>query len=78
MKNYFNTLIDEKGLDINTTFEVTGASGLNIIPLGVVVEHILIAPKHEQDAIKKTLIKIDFLNGDVMHYFKHLAGAIAK
>lgn len=78
MKNYINTLIEEKGLNLNTTFDIEGLSGLNIIPLGVVVEHILIAPTHEQNQIKNTLIKIDFHNGDIMHFFTYLAKAIAK
>ncbi len=60
MKNWINTLIEEKGLNIHTTIDVEGKSGLNIIPLGVVVEHILIAPQHEQNQIKNTLVKIDF------------------
>jgi hypothetical protein len=34
------------------------------------------APEHEQAAIKNTIVRIDFANGDVMHYFKHLAGAL--
>mgnify|MGYP003675266796 FL=1 len=78
MKNYLDLLITEKGLNIETTFDVNGNSGLNIIPLGVVVEHILIAAKEEQTKIKNMLIKIDFNNGDVMHFFNHLAQAIAK
>lgn len=78
MKNWINTLIEEKNLNIHTTIDVVGKSGLNIIPLGVVVEHILIAPTHEQNQIKNTLVKIDFHNGDVMHFFKFLAQAIAK
>ncbi len=78
MKNYLNTLIEEKGLNINTTIDVEGKSGLNIIPLGVVVEHILIAPTNQQNQIKNTLIKIDFHNGDIMHFFSYLAQAIAR
>ena len=78
MKTYLDNLISEKGLDINTTFDVQGNSGLNMIPLGVIIEHILITSPKEQHAIKLTLIKIDFHNGDVMHFFKHLAGAIAQ
>ncbi len=78
MQNWINTLIEEKNLNIHTTIDVVGKSGLNIIPLGVVVEHILIAPTHEQNQIKNTLVKIDFHNGDVMHFFKFLAQAIAK
>ena len=78
MKNYIYTLIEEKGLNLQTTIDVEGQSGLNIIPLGVVVEHILIAPTHEQKQIKNTLVKIDFHNGDVMHFFTFLAKAIAR
>lgn len=78
MKNWIETLIEEKGLNINTTMEIEGQSGLNIIPLGVVVEHILIAPLSQQKQIKNTLVKIDFHNGDIMHFFNYLAKAIAR
>ena len=78
MENYLNDLISEKGLNKETIIEVEGASGTNFIPLGVVVEHILIANSTEQAKIKKTLVKIDFHNGDVMHFFAYLAQAIAR
>ena len=79
MKNYLNNLISEKSnISMNTEIEVEGNSGTNFMTVGIVVEHILIAPKAEQDAIKNMLVKIDFHNGDVLHFFKHLAGAIAK
>jgi len=79
MKNYLNNLISEKSnISMNTEIEVEGNSGTNFMTVGIVVEHILIAPKSEQDAIKNMLVKIDFKNGDVLHFFKHLAGAIAK
>lgn len=78
MKNYIYTLIEEKGLDLETEFEVQGESGLNIIPLGVVVEYFINTPKEMQEQIKKTLVKIDFHNGDVMHFFEHLAKVIAR
>jgi|TARA_R110000764_G_scaffold229620_1_gene320546 hypothetical protein len=78
MKNYLNALISEKGLNTEATIEVEGNSGTNFIPLGVVIEHILIANSTEQAQIKNTLVKIDFHNGDVMHFFTHLAQAIAK
>lgn len=81
-ENAFNTwldaLIEEKGIHVESIeFEKMGKSGMNIIPLGVVIEHIKIASKEEQKQIKTTLVKIDFLNGDICHFFNHLAGAIA-
>ena len=78
MENYLNNLINEKNnLDMESLIEVEGESGLNIIPLGCLVEAILSASKNEQKAIRNMLVKIDFLNGDVMNYFQHLAQAIA-
>jgi len=73
---YFERLIEEKGIS-EQMLEVEGYSGTNMIPIEVLIDYILIAPAHEQEAIKNTLIKIDFLNGDIVDYFKHLAKAIA-
>jgi len=70
---WLDTFVDEKELNTDFTFEVEGDFGLNYIPAAVVIEHIKIAPKHEQAAIKDMLVKIDFINGDVMDFFKHLA-----
>ena len=78
MKNYLNALISEKGLNTETIIEVEGSYGTNFIPLSVVIEHILIANSTEKAQIKNTLVKIDFHNGDLMHFFTHLAQAIAK
>ncbi|AYQ57032.1 hypothetical protein MS2017_1342 [Bathymodiolus thermophilus thioautotrophic gill symbiont] len=77
MKKYLNNLIKEKGIDINTIFEIEGKTGVNLITLEVVIEHILIAAKKDQQAIKKTLVEIDFVNADVLDFFKHLAKSIA-
>ena len=74
---WIDKFVNEKELGTDRVFEVEGASGPNFIPLAVVVEHIKIATKQEQLAIKKMLIKIDFVNRDVMPYFEHLAKAIA-
>lgn len=42
-----------------------------------VVDGIVAAPKNEQANIKNILVQIDFKNGDVMHFIKHLANALA-
>ncbi|MBV5326832.1 MAG: hypothetical protein JZU65_04225 [Chlorobium sp.] len=79
---WLQTFINEKELECQieaTVFEVEGAEwGLNIIPCDVVLEHIRIAPPHIQDKIKKDLVGIDFVNGDVMDYFRWLATRIAQ
>jgi len=79
MTTYLNNLITEKNLNVDFMFEVEGAEwGVNFIPLEVVVEHMILAPKDQQKQMLNTLTKIDFQNGDVMHYFKYLAGALAR
>jgi len=77
----FNTWIDtfttEKGLDMDRVFTVEGACGPNYIPLGCVIEAVKATSKREQEQIKTTIVKIDFMNGDVCHFFNHLAKALA-
>lgn len=78
MTTYLNNLISEKAnISMTTPIEVEGASGTNFMNVGVIVEHILIAPKTEQQAIKNVLVRIDFNNGDILDFFKHLAKALA-
>ena len=67
-----------KGLNREMILEVQGQSGLNIMPLGVVLDNISATSQDEQKAIKNILIKIDFQNGNIMDFFKHLAQAIAR
>jgi hypothetical protein len=75
---WLDTLVDEKGLNTEHVFEKTSPNGtLNVIPLGSVLTKIKEAPTSEQAEIKKLLVMIDFRNGDVMHLFAHLAGALA-
>ena len=76
-ERWMETFIDEKGIDTEQTIEVEGPSGLNVIPVGSLVETIKAAPKRERDGIKTMLVKIDFHNASVLDYFRHLAQAVA-
>lgn len=77
-KSWLNKFIAEKGIDPEYIMEVEGPVwGMNLIPVQVLVDAICSAPRHEQAAIKKMIVRIDFLNGNVLDYFKHLAKAIA-
>ena len=80
MRNYLNTLIEEKGLDLEATIiEVEGKDwGLNMIPLGCVVDFIMTSGKENQRQVRNTLVKIDYANADVMHFFTHVATFMAK
>jgi hypothetical protein len=76
--HWLRTFVQEKGLDREHVFEVEGPEwGTNFIPFEILLRAIENAPAREQEGIKTMLVRIDFANGDVMHYFKHLAGALA-
>lgn len=77
-QTWLETFIEEKNIDLEQTFEVEGPSGTNTMSYGVIKEHMEIAPAHEQEQIKNVLVKIDFQNGDVCHFFRHLGKAIAR
>ena len=75
---WIETFVDEKGVDPQHLFTIAGSTGTeNIIPVGVVIEHTKIASAAEQATIKDTLVKIDFHDGDVLHYLEFLATCIA-
>lgn len=75
--NWIDTFLSEKGTNLDRIIEVEGDMGVNMIPVAVVVEAMKNAPANEQAQIKATLVKIDFLNGDHMHFIEHLAKALA-
>lgn len=76
---WLDTFLSEKGIDVEfESFEVSGQSGINWIPMECLLEMIKSAPTHEQEGIKDMLVKIDFQNGNVLDYFRHLARAIAR
>ena len=76
-KTWLETFLSEKGIDGEQVLTVSGPSGDNHIPVGCLVEAMLQAPASEQAGIKTMIVKIDFVNGDVIRYFRHLAQAIA-
>lgn len=81
-KNSFNkwldTFIAEKGIALEDTFSIDGDESFHIFEVGNIIENIKIAPPAEQTQIKDMLVKIDFHNGSVIDYFKHLAKALVK
>jgi len=74
---WFTTFVSEKAINVDRIIEVDGPSGLNMMPVAVLIEAILAAPANEQAAIKTMLVKIDFANAPVAPYFDHLARALA-
>ena len=59
-------------------FTVETSTQPHIIPAAVVIEAAKAASPDEQKFIRSTITKIDFANGDPMHFFKHLAECLAR
>ena len=75
---YLNTLLNEKGISTETVLEVQGADwGTNFIPVSSVIEFINSLDVNTQSKIKANFIKIDFYNGDVMHFMNYIAKGMA-
>jgi hypothetical protein len=75
MKKYLTTLLTEKGKNLDDELQIDGHFGLTFKMLFDFIESL---PEYHAN-IKKMLVQIDFKNGDVFHYFDHLAqGMIAS
>ena len=74
MKNYLVTLIEEKGQSVENTIKIDGHFGLT---WEMLIDYIENAPQYHKQ-IKDTLVKIDFLNGDIFHYLTYLANGMLK
>ena len=74
--DWLDTFVEEKNIG-HETLQVEGNMGTNFIPMESLVATIKSAPQNEQAAIKNTLVQIDFVNGNALLYFTHLAKAIA-
>lgn len=76
---WLDTFLAEKGVDLEDSFEIQGGEwGTNYFTYGVVVEAVKSASPFEQVQIKHKIVQIDFRNGDVKHYFRHLAQALVQ
>lgn len=73
---YLRDFFAEKDLP-TVTWELEDNDGTtHIISNAVVVEHIVTCAVSEAKELANVLRRIDFANGDVDHFLKHLAGAI--
>lgn len=76
---WLDTFMSEKEIDLEATFQLEGPkTGWNLIPYGSVVELMKKAPASEQAQLKTMLVKIDFVNGDVRDFMRHIMKAVVK
>jgi len=76
MSHYLKTFFSEKNLPL-ANWELEAEDGtVHWISNEVVIEHVMAANRDEQTQIGNVIRKIDFMNGDVNDFLKHLAGAL--
>ena len=73
MKCWLDTFLTEKQVDPETVFVLDVAGVTHYVPFEVVREFVEHLPESLQGQIKEKLIQIDFLNGSVLDFFRHLA-----
>ena len=77
-EQWLDDLVEDKNLDMLHIFEYKGPElGMNMIPLGCVIEQIKTFHPKTQQAAKNRLVEIDFKNGDVMQFFGYIAKKMA-
>jgi len=76
--SWFDTFLEEKNLPY-VAWEIVDRAGMtHFIDSDVVIETIKNAPAGDQKKIKEMIVKIDFHNGDVNHFFRHLAQGLVE
>ncbi len=78
MTNYLKMFFNEKDIPL-AQWALTATDGTtHFIDSEVVIEHIKATSTGEQNQIGNVLRKIDFMNGDVNHFLKHLAQGLVN
>ena len=77
LKTYLSALLTEKGIvsDIDTDMDVDGHFGLTY---EMQIDFICSMPAEMIEQVRKTFVAIDFQNGDVMHFWKHLTSGMLE
>lgn len=76
-RQWIETFLDEKGIDVEHTFEYNREDGFALISVGAIVEQICVSGADVQRAIKNKLAYIDFRNGDVLDFLRFLGADMA-
>lgn len=74
---WIDTFVSEKGIDLDHVLEAEGPSGVNFMPVQILIDAIKAAPASEQVQIRTVIVKLDFANAPVLPFFAHLAKALA-
>jgi hypothetical protein len=76
-ENWLTTFLSEKGIDPDENLEAEGPSGLNVMPVGALMDAMIAASPAEQAALKNMLVRLDYTNAPIRPYLTHLVRAVA-
>lgn len=76
--SWLDTFIEEKGIDTHNIFEFKENGMTHLVETACVVAWIKNLNAAAKAKIKSNFVKIDFCNGDPMHFFEYLAKGMIK
>jgi hypothetical protein len=78
MEEYLKNLLKENKIDVKSQIGGDDKDANAKLTYKIVIDYILsLAPK-EQDYIRQHMIVLDFEDGDIVAYFKQLAGVMVQ
>ena len=75
---WIDTFIEEKGIDTAHNFEFDEAGTFHIVETATVIAWIKKLDPETKAKIKNNFVKIDFFNGDPMHFMEFMAKGMVK
>lgn len=75
---WLDTFVDEKGIDTGHCFEFEDKHGFHIVETATVIDYVKKLGWDHKTKIKDTFVKIDFMNGDPMHFMGFMAKGMVK
>lgn len=76
-RQWLETFLSEKKIPLDHTFTFDIANGFASITVGAIVDQICISDSGTKKTIKEKIVRIDFCNDDVLHFFNFLGARIA-
>jgi hypothetical protein len=77
-QKWLDTFVEEKGIDRERVFDFTEGDVWHYMPVGAVLDFLRNeANRADQSNAKQIIVMIDFKNGDVYHFLRHLAHGLA-
>jgi len=69
---WFDVFLEEKDIDQEEVLDINVGNDFHIIPIKIITDFIKTLDKETQRTIKQTFVEIDFKNGNVKHFLKHI------